>query len=340
MESATYYARGDNPNAKNAWLNITNTRKDPVTALQFVATDGGDLTLEENGGQPDPDTLVRVDGVEMTFTFELSGTLPDDPDLADVNGVDMRGMPLATITTETGDRYVFIINSSITAEDMEEFPNGAQNVSDVNFLDDVILCFARGTQISTPTGETPVEQLVPGDLVLNTAGEAVELLWVVKRALSHATLLANPASRPIRIAKGAFGQKKPHSPLTVSPQHRVLVRDWKNELLFGCEDVLVPAKFLLGDLASQVCPKQGITYYHLLFENHEIIISNGLETESFQPAQAALDAQETETWDDFVKLGPAAMRDDLLRRPDACYAVKSYEAALLRRRNQTPSELA
>lgn len=329
MQSATFYARGDSDTANNAWLNVINTNRTPVTELVFVATDGGDIDLEYNGGLPDPDTVVLVDGVEMTFTVEFSGTTPIVNSLLDVGGMNLQGLPIVVITTEDGQRLFFIMDADVTADVAGDIPNGALDLTAVDDTTDIILCFAEGSLIATPDGERPVETLRPGDKVLNRDGDAVDLLWVVTRHVGEAELARAPATRPIRIAAHAFGPGQPHSPLTVSPQHRILISDWRNELLFATEEVLVPAKFLLGDIASQVCPKGGVTYHHLLFANHEIVISNGLTTESYQPAQQALDGQGEATRQEFFDLLAPDQSRSLMQRSDAFYSLKSYEAPLL-----------
>lgn len=72
MATNIFYARGDSSTANNASLNVANANAIPVTELVFDRTDGGDLVLDYNNGQPDPDTVVYVNGVEMTFTVEFS----------------------------------------------------------------------------------------------------------------------------------------------------------------------------------------------------------------------------------------------------------------------------
>jgi hypothetical protein len=62
------------------------------------------------------------------------------------------------------------------------------------------------------------------------------------------------------------------------------------ELMFGEERVLVAAKHLAGSLAEVEEPEAEVAYYHLLLEDHEILVSNGLKSESFQPARRTIDA--------------------------------------------------
>jgi hypothetical protein len=328
MANPTFFARGDSSKANNASLNAQGTNKTPVAQLEFQSQTG-DFVLEYNGGLPDPDTTVLVDGVPMGFTVEFSGDLPDTNKLSDVNGEDLRGEPITVITTEDGQRYFFLTGAPVSAATMNAFPNGAHPIANLDTTTDILICFAGGTLIDTPDGERRVEALKAGDLILNNLGRAVPLIWVARRTLSAAELEQAPQFRPICIPRNAFGHRRPHSDLYVSPQHRVLVRSWRNTLHFGEPEVLVPAKYLVGETARQACPDGGVTYYHLLLEDHDIVLSNGLETESYQPSLPALNGLAAEARLDFFAEIPKFWRRRLCRRSDAFYSVKSYEARLL-----------
>lgn len=53
------------------------------------------------------------------------------------------------------------------------------------------------------------------------------------------------------------------------------------ELLFGETEVLVAAKELLNNKSARIREGGDVTYVHLLFDQHQIVVSNGLESESF-----------------------------------------------------------
>lgn len=136
-------------------------------------------------------------------------------------------------------------------------------------------CFAAGTPILTPDGEVPVECLVPGDEVVTLDRGAKQLIWVGQRTVS-----GRGRHAPIRFAPGAIGNSVA---LEVSPQHRLLVRGWRAELLFGEPEVLVAACHLVdGDRISR-SPRDSVTYVHLLFDRHEIVEAAGVPSESFNP---------------------------------------------------------
>ncbi len=89
---------------------------------------------------------------------------------------------------------------------------------------------------------------------------------------------------PIRIKANALGKGLPKRDLLVSPQHRILVSDWRAELMFGVSEVLVAAKHLVNDRDIRVATDlDEFEYYHILFESHQTVFSEGLPSESFHP---------------------------------------------------------
>lgn len=150
-------------------------------------------------------------------------------------------------------------------------------------------CFARGTLIETEFGALPVEDLRDGMKVWTRDNGLQEVRWIGSRKLNAAVLHLAANLRPIRISAGALGNSVPARDLLVSPQHRVLVRSRIAQKIFGCEEVLVAAKQLLQiegiDIASDLAE---VEYFHMLFDRHEIVVSDGAETESLYTGPEAL----------------------------------------------------
>ena len=193
----------------------------------------------------------------------------------------------------------------------------------------VIVCFSAGTRIMTDRGPVAVEQLQPGDLVLTRDNGFQPLRWVGQRRLSSADLQARPQLQPVRIAAGALGADGPERTMLVSPQHRVLIEGARAEMYFGEAEVLVPAKHLVG-LAevSRALPEEGVTYVHILFDRHEIVLSDGIWTESFQPAERTLSALDAEARDEVLELFPELARGEAAF-PAARLSLRAHEAKVL-----------
>jgi hypothetical protein len=108
--------------------------------------------------------------------------------------------------------------------------------------------------------------------------------------MTGARLHVMPHLRPIRFRAGAMGVGRPEDDLLVSPQHRMLVTGPTSRALFNSDEVLVAAEDLVNDFSILVDHSvRDVTYIHVLLEQHQIIWANGLETESFHPANTELD---------------------------------------------------
>jgi hypothetical protein len=145
-----------------------------------------------------------------------------------------------------------------------------------------VACYVQGTLIATPKGEKPIEYLKPGDLVLTRDNGVQDIRWIGSRHIGWNTLQSNPHIKPVVIRWGALDWGAPAHDLYVSPNHRILVRDENGD------EVLAAAKQLVGNDGIEEVDAMGVTYFHLMFERHEVILSDGMWTESFQPSDYAL----------------------------------------------------
>lgn len=145
-----------------------------------------------------------------------------------------------------------------------------------------VICFATGTRITTDQGFVPVEDLKVGDLVLTIENGFKSIRWIGVRKLSYRELANNDGLLPIWIRAGALGNDLPERDLVVTRQHRVLVRSNVADRMFGDREVLIPAKDLRGLEGVETLEMAiGVEYWHILFDDHEIIFSENAPTESF-----------------------------------------------------------
>jgi hypothetical protein len=159
------------------------------------------------------------------------------------------------------------------------FPLGSTGPQTVEFDDTDFeptgnpVCFHAGSLIQTPDGEKAVETLQIGDLVISADGRSVPVKWIGRQTVS--TLFA-PAERlmPVRFAAGSLGDGLPHSDLTVTADHAMLV-----------DGVLIHAGALVNGATIMRVPlaEMGAKYtvYHIETEEHEIILANGAPSETF-----------------------------------------------------------
>ncbi len=150
-----------------------------------------------------------------------------------------------------------------------------------------VVCFAGGTPILTPKGEVPIENLSKGDLVVTLDNGPRILRTILARRLRFPEALSK--HKPIEFKPGSLGGGMPRRSLCVSPQHRMLVSDLNLRAAFGLSDLLIPAKGLLP--LKGVRQKKGcrqVVYYHLVFDQHEVVFAEGAASESLYPGPEAL----------------------------------------------------
>lgn len=145
-----------------------------------------------------------------------------------------------------------------------------------NFLEINVACYQRGTRIATPRGETAIEQLRIGDLVMTAAGAARPIRWIGRRSYAAAQAAAERRVRPVRILAGALGGGLPRRDLLVSPQHALLLPDK------DLGKVLVAAAQLVNGASIRRCPPgAAVDYFHLELATHDAILAEGAPAESF-----------------------------------------------------------
>ncbi|WP_126976388.1 Hint domain-containing protein [Frigidibacter oleivorans] len=194
-----------------------------------------------------------------------------------------------------------------------------------------VICFTTGTLIETAIGRIAVEFLRPGDMVMTQDGGPQRLRWIGHRCLAHVELLAQARLRPIRIEAGALGNGLPEQALVLSRQHRVLVQSRIALRMFDRPEVLVPAKDLLGlPGVTEVLPGKALEYWHLMFDRHELVRSNGALTESLHPGPQALASLEVGTREELLSILPELGR--AMERPLARFEARGTRARKLAER--------
>ena len=144
-----------------------------------------------------------------------------------------------------------------------------------------VMCFTAGTLIRTVEGLVPAEEITQGMLVWTKDDGDQPVRWIGTRQMSKTDLETHANIRPIRIKAGALGQNMPERDLSVSPQHRILVNSKLAPRLHGADEVLVAAKHLLQVEGIDVeLETDSVTYVHFFFDRHQIVESEGPETES------------------------------------------------------------
>lgn len=168
-----------------------------------------------------------------------------------------------------------------------------------------VTCFVRGTLIETTQGPIPVEHLQAGHSILTSDSGHKPLRIAMSRKLSADELRQNANLRPIRITAGALGNGLPERDLLVSRQHRMVVSSKITERMFGEPEVLVAAIRLTELPGVFIEPEpRAVEYFHLLFDQHEIIFAEGAPTESLYTGAEALKSLTPQARDEVALLFP------------------------------------
>ncbi|MEP3442252.1 MAG: Hint domain-containing protein [Sulfitobacter sp.] len=163
-----------------------------------------------------------------------------------------------------------------------------------------VACFTAGTMVDTPNGPRLIETLAEGDLVTTLDHGPQRIRWIGARRVS-----GHGVHAPVCIRKGTLGAQ---ADVLVSPRHRILLGGWRSELLFGADEVLIAAKDLINDDSIRPAPCAWVTYVHLLFDDHQIVQTQGVLSESFLPGDYILDASAALVRDELQSLFPELAR--------------------------------
>ncbi len=337
--------KDDNFNTEMDGFTMTLTLKAPVNpgevnTIKIGIADGGDGIYDSNlliAGDSIQTALVAGDDV-----VAIDGDTIEDVDVLG-NDMSSTGSSLTithingqevfagdTITLATGEEVT--LNSDGTFDIFNDTDTDETNTfsytvadeegnTDVGFVEVTTTpCFVAGTLIDTADGPVPVEDLEPGMMVATRDNGLQPLRWA-GRSLRK----ASGRHAPVVFEAGALGN---HDRIAMSPNHRVLITSERAELLFGQPEVLVKAGHLVNDSTiRQQADGSDVTYVHLLFDRHEILRGNGLDSESYHPGAETIASFDGETRAEVLDL-----MEELSETPAARPALRAHESQVLFKR--------
>ena len=171
-----------------------------------------------------------------------------------------------------------------------------------------VTCLTTGARISTKDGLVNVEDLIEGMRILTYDGEYKTLRQVFSRDFSLSELQQNSKLYPVRICAGALGSGLPKHDMLVSRQHRMLVSSPIVERMFDRSEVLVAAVKLTSLPGIFVDTSvTDVTYFHLLFDCHEVIFADGAPTESLLMGVEAMSSLSIECIEELRAIFPTLL---------------------------------
>lgn len=250
----------------------------------FTYNGGNSTLLEINDDDPDfedayvetgqPQTLAQDTLINGTL-YPAGSTVENEFSLIDAAGTEI------WVVRINGENvgFTYPADAAPTAGDTFTATNGrdgdpADSADNTGSAEPYagIICFMPGAQIETPGGLRRVEEITAGTSVTTLHAGPKTVRWVARRKVNFRD---NPDfARPIQIKAGAFGEGVPFADLVVSPQHRFLGLSPEGECF-------VPAIALVDQAKVRIMHgKKSVDYIHFAFDQHEVVVANGVPTES------------------------------------------------------------
>lgn len=192
------------------------------------------------------------------------------------------------------------------------------------------VCLTVDTRVKTNNGWIRAGNLQPGDLVVTRGDGLQPVRWIGRQTLQFQGRPLLEKFRPIQFDAGSLGEAVPRFPLTVSPQHAILLRSPFATLLFGEPEVFVAAKHLVnGDTIRVDVACQEITYCHILLDMHAVILAEGAEVESLYLGQQTMLSIGAEANAEVMALFPELANCSSPGMERARMLLREYESRVL-----------
>ncbi|MEQ1612492.1 MAG: Hint domain-containing protein [Hyphomicrobiaceae bacterium] len=196
------------------------------------------------------------------------------------NGLDVGSINAATASStfanvvdaraayNSSTNWVFDANNG---GGLVDWPALTDPQSPLNGFTALQVCFLAGTMIRTPDGETAIEALAIGDLIVTADGSPKPVKFIGRQTVSMIFADASK-TQPIQIRAGALGENVPTRDLFTSPGHSMLI-----------DGVLAISAALVN--GSSIVRWQDVTtnftYFHIELDDHAIIFAEGAATETY-----------------------------------------------------------
>jgi hypothetical protein len=237
------------------------------SGVKFAFSTGGSTSIEING-----DTFNLVHS-GTTWTIDATSAASNSTWDSVLDDLHVK----ATMSAQLGTDHILVgaIGDSSSAAAVEN----------------LTICFYRGTLVRTPAGDVAVETLKHGDLVLTHDGREVPVAWLGRQTVS--TVFSDKLRvLPIRIKAGALGENVPARDLLVSPDHAMFV-----------DGVLIHAGALVNDtsITRESNVPSIFTYFHVEVADHSLILAEGAPAETFVDN---VDRLGFDNWNEYEALYP------------------------------------
>jgi collagen type I/II/III/V/XI/XXIV/XXVII alpha len=263
---------------------------------------GGNLTVNA-GSVAATQTVTFTDGTGILTIGTLGGFGATIGDFITGDAIIVQGTSIASDSFDASTHVLTLFDGSSATIGTLQFGSSVTGSNlGVNGTGGIgtAPCFVAGTRISTERGEVAVEDLRVGDRVqvvlrhphpnppplrgrggvgteppLPRSGGGLgwgsrEVIWIGHRTVDCTRHPEPHKVWPVRVSAHAFGPGRPCRDLYLSPDHAVFV-----------VDALIPVKYLIDGAVIAQVPVDEVTYYHVELPRHDVLLADGLPTESY-----------------------------------------------------------
>ncbi len=220
----------------------------PVGTYSITITDTSGLTTFT--AQPEGDGAVTGSG---TSSITISGSI-------------------SNIDTSLFQTLTYTVSAPTNGDTIQLSATGPNGLTATNTMtiQAALGCFVSGARIATVNGPVPVENLIVGDQVITAKGEIRPVRWLGHVTIDCESLRHPSACYPVSVRAGAFGRNLPQRDLWLSAGHHVFA-----------DGILAPISALENGLTIVRQPVGRVTYWHVELDTHDVILAEGLPTESY-----------------------------------------------------------
>lgn len=254
-----------NGQANNVVLSNSNFSRLGGAPITVLAGDSGS-TIDATGLSAANAVMVHIGtGSSVVTGGAGNDTFYGSKGQATVNG----GAGINTMLF-TGQKSSYVINTvgAVTTVTGLGEQDTLTNIQKLTFANPP--CFAEGTRIAVEGGEVAVQSLCCGDKVRLANGGLAKVTWLGHRRVDCRNHPRPQDVMPIRVAADAFGPGLPNRDLLLSPEHAVY-----------CDSVLIPVRELINRHSIVQIRLEHVTYWHVELAAHNILLAEGLPTESY-----------------------------------------------------------
>lgn len=312
----------------------TSPIQDSFATFSKISTTDG-VYRTDNGGRgdnADDFQMQYADGT--TAVLEMDSTVVYNATITYMNG-ETAQITAVLFQAQTGEVFLapeFEQNSdqtwleyrgirSVTLDSLATSSSLGLNEDRQSF--EFVTCFTEGTMILTAHGERPIESLKSGDLIWTLDDGMQPLRWIGSKTVSGMGDLA-----PIHFTAGSLGSERD---LLVSPNHRMYLFGASLALHLGEDDGLAMAKHMVNGSDVRVMPCKSVTYMHMMFDRHQIVLANGVLSESFHPGDYAMTCLTDEARAEVLTLFPELVDHPAAYGSTARFVMKKHEVAAILR---------